>query len=424
MAISEIYVDPSLAGDTGTGTRATITLTAATFTFAALSLTEVGAFASYTFVAGDRIYITGGTAVTAGYYTIASKTSDDVIVLTADITTDASSPADVTAATAPYGDLEFAIEQTTFDTTNGTRVNIKAGTDEILAADLTTALADTGTTIAWVPSELAPLYIQGYTAVAGDGGVGGISGGAGNFPILTASSSQRHILLLDLHMHNVGTATNLLSVNNYSVIARCEIDNVTGSGVSSGVSCLITNCYIHDCTVNGVMGNFDAITYCVFENGASKKFGSNGSAACIASSRLVDRNIFILDSVSDGINSGDYGAITNNSIYSNAGTGSGIVCQNAQGAFLIANNLIEGFSGTGGFGIDFVAATSYARMMRNNSVYNCLIAIDTPSMTPAESVGNETLTASPFTSASTGDFSPVDTGSVKEGSWPTAYLNA
>ncbi len=32
---------------------------------------------------------------------------------------------------SPYGDLEYAIEQETFDLTNGTRVNIKAGTDEL-----------------------------------------------------------------------------------------------------------------------------------------------------------------------------------------------------------------------------------------------------------------------------------------------------
>ena len=33
----------------------------------------------------------------------------------------------------PFGDLEYAIEQTTFDTTNGTRLNVKAGTDDFLS---------------------------------------------------------------------------------------------------------------------------------------------------------------------------------------------------------------------------------------------------------------------------------------------------
>ena len=42
---------------------------------------------------------------------------------------DPSIAADSGAGTVgdPYGDLEYAIEQTTFDTTNGTRVNIKIG---------------------------------------------------------------------------------------------------------------------------------------------------------------------------------------------------------------------------------------------------------------------------------------------------------
>ena len=63
--------------------RASITLTAATWTETtpALTLTEVGAFADYTFTPGDTVVITGGTGATEGVYNVASRTDDDSIVL-------------------------------------------------------------------------------------------------------------------------------------------------------------------------------------------------------------------------------------------------------------------------------------------------------------------------------------------------------
>ena len=72
----------------------------------------------------------------------------------------------------PYGDLQHALDTMTRDATNGDRINIKAGTDEILAGviDLTTY----GT-----PSSAAHLVFQGYTSAAGDGGIGGIDANAG-----------------------------------------------------------------------------------------------------------------------------------------------------------------------------------------------------------------------------------------------------
>lgn len=72
-------------------------ITSATFTASSKNLAKTGAFANYTFLTGDQVKVTGGTAVTAKKYEIASKTDDDNIVLVADITTDASNPTDVTA---------------------------------------------------------------------------------------------------------------------------------------------------------------------------------------------------------------------------------------------------------------------------------------------------------------------------------------
>ena len=105
MALEEWFIDPFLNDTAGTGTRMTVTLAGATFTTGTWNLLETNAFTGYTFNAGDRIHISGGTAVTAGYYEVASRTDDSNIVLVGDITTDASSPTDVTSTTRPYEHL-------------------------------------------------------------------------------------------------------------------------------------------------------------------------------------------------------------------------------------------------------------------------------------------------------------------------------
>lgn len=66
------YADPSLIA---------VALSAGTWTEATKTLTEAGAFTDYTFTAGDRILITGGTGVTVGEYEVSSRTDANNIVL-------------------------------------------------------------------------------------------------------------------------------------------------------------------------------------------------------------------------------------------------------------------------------------------------------------------------------------------------------
>jgi len=65
--------------------RGKITLTGATWTESSLTLTETALFANYTFLNGDQIAITGGTGATEGLYKVASRTSDNAIVLKSSI---------------------------------------------------------------------------------------------------------------------------------------------------------------------------------------------------------------------------------------------------------------------------------------------------------------------------------------------------
>jgi len=98
-------------------------LSSATFTNSTKTLTSTGAFSSYTFSAGDEIYISGGTGVTAGLYEIASKTSSDAIVLVDDI--GGTNPSDVTSSDGPFASIPHA-----FNTGNTGNTSLLGG-DEI-----------------------------------------------------------------------------------------------------------------------------------------------------------------------------------------------------------------------------------------------------------------------------------------------------
>ena len=335
-----------------------------------------------------------------------------------EIYVDPSIAADSGAGTVgdPYGDLEYAIEQTTFDTTNGTRVNIKAGTDEVLAAELSLALEDTSVSVAWVPSQTAPCVFQGYTATAGDDGIGGISGG-GSVSIYDEASGKDHISFVDLHLYNCGSAA-ILNVDDSCHVINCEINNTTGIGVDLSVLCSMIGCYVHDVGSIGINLSqqcFVAFNFIHVDTANAKGIYAQGS-------NDLYRNIITCSSSADGIWLKGGTSAINNSIYSTAGTGVGIWMDvHNTRALAVMNNLIEGFSGTGGIAIDYNALSDGIGYFAGNSVYDCATAYGTPIIPALYESGNETLTASPFTAAATNDFSPVDTGLVKEGSLPAAF---
>lgn len=64
--------------------RGAISLAGATYTHSSRTITKTGAFANYSIVAGDRFEASAGTGVTARSYVMASRTSDDAIVLAGD----------------------------------------------------------------------------------------------------------------------------------------------------------------------------------------------------------------------------------------------------------------------------------------------------------------------------------------------------
>lgn len=317
----------------------------------------------------------------------------------------------------PYGDVEWAIEQTTFDATNGTQVNIKAGTDEILAAELSVAMADTGTSIAWLPTEGAPCIFRGYTAETDDGGIGGLSGGGSvsvyNDPIFD------YVCFIDLHCHDTGAAV-VLRFDNSGTVINCEIDNTTAAGIEGDNNCTIINSYIHDIGGVGIDIAGGNIQYNFFENGAKEMTvvivhgGTQGL--------VIMRNIIKVSDDTRGITVSDNSIACFNSVWCDGGTAEGFMITGARYGIMCANNIAEGFSGAGGVGFNFSHAQGRLTWYDGNVSYNNTQDYRAPGDKTIFGLSdNEVLTESPFTDAANGDFSPVNTGNVKEGSLPGEF---
>lgn len=317
----------------------------------------------------------------------------------------------------PYGDLQYALNTMTRNATNGDRINIKAGTDEILSAALVIA-ADYGT-----PTAAAPLIFQGYTSAAGDGGIGGISGG-GTVGVYTEAIN--FVRFRDLHCHNTGSVDILKFGQLGNAAENVELNNTTGDGIDANTMLggPISHCYFHDIQAAGVncsnTGANAEIRYCHFANG-TKDFDA---AIILNRACTAENNTFNLDGASDGIRCSDrFGVINGNSILSSSGTGKGLELSGSGGnEGIIINNVIEGFSGSGGVGISITGDVPFYGY---NAVYNCATAYDVAIDIAIALGDNETLGATPFTKSGANTwanrftyYEPVDTGNIQGGAYP------
>lgn len=307
----------------------------------------------------------------------------------------------------PYGDLQYAFDTMTRDATNGDRVNVKAGTAEVMSGTLN--LAPYGT-----PSSNAPLIIQGYTAAAGDGGIGVIDMNAGAYPF---RGNTNYLSYVDLEFKSSSaTFIDLDATGSYAL--RCIFHDNSGTAVdnhgTSGAG--IWGCTFYDCDIGCSSGH---TMYCRFYQGAVRDF-----TRCIQQETWggwpIAFNTFVVDGATRAIHTQYYSQIFNNSIFSNGGTGEGIYV--AQFRNNIWNNVIEGFSGTGGMGIEFVSTTAEQNLITNNSLYNNATNLDTYEKTYLED-SNETLGSTPFTDGANGDLTPLDVGSVIGGGLTSVFGN-
>lgn len=318
----------------------------------------------------------------------------------------------------PYGDLRYGIEQTTFDTTNGTRVNIKAGTAETLTESVLTSMADTGTTPAWAPTESALLVFEGYTATAGDGGIAEVNCGGFSFH---DSVSRDYMHVKNLKVHNCG-ANQIIRLGDFCSIINVEAYNTTGTyALYVTNNSLISHCKIYTYSNRAIYCNNSV----AFANKLDATDSTTISIQFNNESQALRNIIYNVTGAATGIQMREGAMIENNSIHSVAGaTGIGIKTETGgtRIAATIANNIIMGFDGAGGDGIDASNNNSSCIRYEGNSFRNCTTNA-TFAVDPVIDNGNETLSVDPFTDPTNGDMSPIDTGSIKEGHLPSDFYD-
>lgn len=284
----------------------------------------------------------------------------------------------------PWKSVQKALNAITRDATNGDRINLKAGSPDVLGAALSFATYGLG-------APTAPLIFQGYASAAGDGGVGAIDG-AGSYAI---SAGNIYTFYRDLKLGNCGSAAvvNVGGATSSSHMINCEVYGTSGNGIVSGNNCYVDGCYIHD--IGGI--GFSAIggSICLrshFSNGAVDM------TACISgSATFAAYNTFDIDGATNAIViTSLYNLIQHNSILSASGTGTGIISSSSVGQ-LFEHNLIEGFSGVGGRAI-YTSVNNYEGIVcKNNSFFNNTAEIvSAAGYDGLFNRDNETLGATPF----------------------------
>lgn len=293
-------------------------------------------------------------------------------------------------------------------TAEGDRFNVKDTGPDVLASSL--SLASYGT-----PSLESPIFVQGYKTTAGDGGVGDLDGDDGDFAIGFAVADD-FFNFRDMVLHNTGTAGVIQGDNNFTLY-HCEVADGGGDGINGDINIAVHNCFIHDIGGDGVEINDGSVLFNYFKND-----GTRDMVACL---RYVNGNanqfcnfawnVCNIDGVTDGVIGDTRLAVFHNSIYSNGGTGTGIDLLTGDWYPVVADNLIEGFSGTGGIGIQ-LASGGQIGIYAGNSAFDCTTEFSINDSVVRDRV-NETLGSSPFGDPGSENFAPAPVGLVN-----TAFL--
>jgi len=318
----------------------------------------------------------------------------------------------------PYGDAEHGIREETFDTVGGTIMHIKEGAAEVLSDDFATAMADTGSTPAWLTSTTAAFVIKGYRGVAHDGGKAAIDGNGlhGMFGV----SNINYAHAIDLRMFNTGAEIAIKMAAGGSV-QRCEVHDCNVNAVQVTNYGVVIGNYIHNIGAVGIScgGTGASAIYNRIEDGVlSMTVGVSSFGS------VCERNIVILKANSNATGIlGTSAPILNNSVYCHGG-GTGIGIRGASGSREghVFNNLIEGISGVGGRGIQSISNSGKMQAIGGNEVFDCTTPFIYEAPVVEDWGDNNVLTASPFVNAAVGDFRPVDISNIREGHVPGGWF--
>lgn len=282
---------------------------------------------------------------------------------------------------APYKTISYAYSNFT-PGTDGTRFNVKStGT---ISTSNTSVTFGSGT-----PD--APLFIQGYTTAAGDGGVGSVdTGSAALF-----SSSWNYV-----HLHDMSVTCQTIAIGIYTSIMNSTI--VGDLNLSSSYT---------KCMANTITGTVSAnqgteIRFCKITH-------SSGYGITFTGQSIAHHNLILSNSGSTGgiLLSGHDSEAVSNSLYASSGASYGIRGDDSSYVVGAVNNLLQGYTTA----LSNVADVNKSSMWCNSSYGHTTLESFSAEPWYQGSFVNNALAESPFTDAAGGDFSPKNISNVNTG---------
>jgi hypothetical protein len=317
----------------------------------------------------------------------------------------------------PWATVQHALDTITRNTGDGDQINVKAGGTDTLGAALT--LATYGT-----PAAAAPLTIRGYTSAANDGGIGVIDGAA-TYAIYdhTGNSNKNAVNFIDMKIGNCGSA-KVLRLNQISAAINCEIHTSTSTEAFylDDIGSIAVNCWLHDLTgasnIRLSAGVFFLNNYVQATSGSAVIY-VDGGYTTIAGNLILISTDTSLDAIRVETTQG--AAIFNNTIYcSSANTGQAFDIDSQQ--IFCWNNVVEGFSGSGGAGLvmDYYGENAAVAVIGANAYYNCATNESGSGHVLATLKAAISLASSPFNNIAGGDYSIKAGSTALEAAWPAS----
>lgn len=378
-------------------------LSGATFTNATKTLSSTGAFTSYTFNAGDRIAITGGTGVTTGYYEIASRTSNDAIVLVADI--GGTNPTDVSSSDGPWATTANALSSVATSDT----VYLAATASETITASLTfTTAAGSNTGISFHGRDGTNASTDtAYTIASGVG--------LGANPLVSDGGASDHYQFqyITLDATAAGTACYQQTVDTTNGLQwiKCKfIGGTSGNYWARNEDHWLIDCDLEDSGSHGWRS--DANRAQLKMVGCRIKNAGDCGLRIRASKHGFVTQTVIWDSTNQGIllDSGRLNwSFISNTIDGSGADGLDLGSSTGDRMIVVGNS----FTNNGGYGIehaDHVSnAYAYNHFYNNTSGPTSYSTVNTDDFADPPGIGN--TSGDPlYVNAATGDFTP-DTGS-------------
>lgn len=323
---------------------------------------------------------------------------------------------------SPYGDVQYALNNVNHGG-DGARINVKAGTAEVLASGGLTLATYHSTNGA--PSATAPFIIQGYTSAAGDGGIAEFTGTANSAAFwigtTTAGADVDYATFRDLKITTAQASGYSINIDNGFTMTNVELISPVGAvDFDNGV---IEYCKISYVGTIGVttFGNSQVRNNIFIQTSGTLATAVSGAGTVrgnifnVRAATAANNAVILNQTVSETVD------ISHNTILANitSGTNANYGITLASPSNSIENNYIEGFGGTNGAGINITSA-SVSSIVANNAFFANTANISNAGLMTISRGSTTSLSASGVTSASTGDYTP--TADLIDAGWPAGFV--